>query len=175
MRVGLVAATTPAGVIGVDGSLPWSAGSGDLRYFRERTLGSAVIMGRRTAETLPRPLEDRSNLVLTRRAGGYVRDGFISCPTYEAALARAEDLGHDRVWVIGGAAVYRLAIRSIETGASVLDEVCLSVLGQDTEYDVTAGIVTLLPALAVGGRGRLQVTIHPTTTRGLLVRWVRGD
>src|SRR5690606_7175491 len=66
MRVTLIAALARDGVIGRDGGLPWRLPA-DLRRFKERTLGHVVVMGRRTYESIGRPLPGRRNLVLSRR------------------------------------------------------------------------------------------------------------
>ena len=90
------------GVIGADGALPWHLPE-DLARFRRLTLGSTVVMGRRTWESLPdrfRPLPGRTNVVLTSDPG-WSADG----------ASRAGSVGevlddHDSLWVIGGGAVY---------------------------------------------------------------------
>ena len=90
------------GVIGADGALPWHLPE-DLRLFRELTIGSTVVMGRRTWESLParfRPLPGRSNVVLTST-------GLVGRRRAAGRVASAEVLGaHGDLWVIGGGAVY---------------------------------------------------------------------
>ena len=109
MRLALVWAQTPDGVIGRDGTLPWHLPE-DLARFRRLTAGHAVLMGRRTWESLPermRPLPDRRNVVLSRDpAFGAV--GAEVAPSLEAALALVA--GEDVVWVIGGATLFEEAI-----------------------------------------------------------------
>lgn len=107
-EVGLIWAQTRAGVIGVDGRLPWHLPE-DLAHFRETTAGSPVIMGRATWESLPvrfRPLPGRTNIVLSRGRGP-VADGATVLPDLSSALGAAA--GHE-AWVIGGASVYAEAI-----------------------------------------------------------------
>lgn len=92
--------------IGINGGLLARLPS-DLRYFREKTLGNTVIMGRRTLESLPggRPLEGRATLLLSRNP-----EYRASCEVFnsaEACLARVGELGGD-VFVAGGAETYRL-------------------------------------------------------------------
>ncbi|HET6709173.1 dihydrofolate reductase [Amycolatopsis sp.] len=102
--IGLVWAQAANGVIGRDGALPWHLPE-DLRHFRTLTSGAAVLMGRRTWESLPprfRPLPGRRNLVLSATP----QDGAETFADLPAAVAAvAGDL-----WVIGGAAVYRAAL-----------------------------------------------------------------
>ena len=99
----LVVARADNGVIGKDGALPWHIPA-DLRHFRQVTMGSAMIMGRKTFESLPKLLPGRRHIVLTRdrawsAAGAEIVHGV------EEALARA---GAERVTVIGGAEIFRL-------------------------------------------------------------------
>lgn len=105
MSLALVWAQTADGVIGRDGTLPWHLPE-DLARFRRLTAGHAVVMGRRTWESLPermRPLPDRRNVVLSRDPA-YRADGARVCPSLEAAL---ELVGTDEeVWVIGGSALF---------------------------------------------------------------------
>src|SRR6185369_1658727 len=102
--IGLIWAQSANGVIGRDGELPWHLPE-DLRHFRTVTAGAAVLMGRRTWESLPprfRPLPGRRNLVLSSTP----QEGVETFPDLASALGVvAGDL-----WVIGGAAVYRAAL-----------------------------------------------------------------
>jgi dihydrofolate reductase len=105
--VAIVVAQARNGVIGVDGGLPWHLPS-DMRRFRELTSGHAVVMGRRTFESLPdayRPLPNRRNLVLSSNPDYDAGPGAEVFPTLRAAL----DACDGRCFVIGGARVYREA------------------------------------------------------------------
>jgi dihydrofolate reductase len=104
-------------VIGRDGALPWRLKS-DLTLFKALTLGKPVIMGRKTWESLPRrPLPGRLNIVITRD-GSYgeqpVAKGALVCEDFsdavEIAREQAEEDGVDEVCVIGGAALFALAL-----------------------------------------------------------------
>lgn len=102
--IGLVWAQSANGVIGRDGSLPWHLPE-DLKHFKELTAGAAVVMGRRTWESLPprfRPLPGRRNLVLSSAP----QDGVETFADLPSALAAVPG----DLWVIGGAAVYRAAL-----------------------------------------------------------------
>ena len=81
---------------------------GDLKYFREKTAGSTVIMGRRTRESLPggRPLPKRRNIVLTRDPD-YRPAGFYVCHSIRELLTLLEALGESSPFVIGGGEIYR--------------------------------------------------------------------
>lgn len=104
--VSLIAAMAENRVIGRADALPWHLPR-DMRHFKRLTVGHTVVMGRRTFETLPAPLSDRRNVVLTRDPA-YRRSGVDVVHTLDAALAAAA--GSDEVFVAGGAAIYRLAL-----------------------------------------------------------------
>jgi len=100
---GIIAAVSSEGVIGVDGRIPWRY-SEDFKRFKRLTLGSTIIMGRLTWESLPKkPLVDRRNVVITRRQ----IDGVECFPDIASALATCEG----DVWFIGGARIYEDAMR----------------------------------------------------------------
>ncbi|REL36815.1 type 3 dihydrofolate reductase [Thalassotalea euphylliae] len=90
-------------VIGKDNDMPWHLPA-DLAYFKQTTLGKPVIMGRKTFESIGRPLPGRQNIVITRNAA-YVADGVEVVDSIEAALALTK--GVEEVMVIGGGAIYQ--------------------------------------------------------------------
>ena len=99
-------------VIGRRGALPWRLPA-DLARFKQRTLGHAVIMGRRTWDTLNgRPLPQRTNIVLTRDRGLRLPEGVLTAASLEEALmlARQSHPRSDEVFVAGGAEIYRAAL-----------------------------------------------------------------
>jgi dihydrofolate reductase len=108
----LIAAVADNGVIGVDNRLPWHLPE-DLRHFKRLTLGKPVIMGRRTYESIGRPLPGRFNIVVSRQAG-LVIDGVEVVADLDAALALARDRAEaehvDEIFVLGGAQLYALAL-----------------------------------------------------------------
>ena len=107
-RVTLIVAMTDDGVIGIDGQLPWRLPE-DLRRFKAATLGKPVVMGRKTFESIGRPLPQRHNIVLTRQVGFLARDPAVTVvTTLEAALQAAGDV--PEVMIIGGAEIYQLAL-----------------------------------------------------------------
>lgn len=103
-RVSLIVAVGPGGVIGHDGELPWRLPA-DLAHFKRTTLGHPVIMGRKTFDSIGRPLPERRNIVLTR-SPDRLPAGVEGAEDPEAALALCADAAE--VFVIGGAEVYRL-------------------------------------------------------------------
>ncbi len=108
MRIALIAAVARNGVIGREGTLPWRLPD-DLKQFKARTLGRPVVMGRKTWESLKKPLAGRLNLVLTRQRG-YVAPGAEVAGSFDEAIARAEREGAGEAWVIGGADLYEVAL-----------------------------------------------------------------
>jgi dihydrofolate reductase len=109
MELGLIFARAANGVIGKDNRLPWHLPQ-DLAHFKAVTLGCPVIMGRKTWDSIPakfRPLPGRRNIVVTRQQD-WQADGAERVASFEAALAACG--GAPRVWVTGGAEVYRLAL-----------------------------------------------------------------
>ncbi len=106
-RLFLIAALAENGVIGDKGDLPWGRSiPRDMERFKSITKKAGVVlMGRKTAETLPKPLPGRRNLVLSAR-GATLPEGFEVFPTLEAALAVLPE--NQWVAVIGGAQIYRM-------------------------------------------------------------------
>ena len=106
MLISIVAALDEKGLIGSGGRLPWRL-RGDLRRFRRLTMGKPVLMGRRTFESIGRPLDGRTNIVLSRQPG-YEAPGCRTAASFDAALAAVR--GAEEVMVIGGAGVYAQAL-----------------------------------------------------------------
>jgi dihydrofolate reductase len=104
----LIVAVAENGVIGRDGGLPWRLSS-DLKTFRRLTMGKPLIMGRRTFDSIGKPLDGRDNIVVTRDPYFEVA-GVSACPSVAEALTLARVLattrGADEIMVIGGAAIY---------------------------------------------------------------------
>jgi dihydrofolate reductase len=115
-RLVIVVAVAENGVIGRDGALPWRVPS-DLKTFRRLTLGKPVIMGRKTFQSLGKPLDGRDNIVVTRDAD-FNAAGVRTAPTLAAAIALAAEAAHARhaseIAVIGGGEIYRAAIDQAE-------------------------------------------------------------
>jgi dihydrofolate reductase len=128
VKVSIVAAVARNGVIGRDGAIPWRIPE-DLARFRELTMGHAVVMGRKTWDSLPdrfRPLPGRRNVVVTRNAQ-WSADGAERAGSLEEALRQLEG-GPPRVFVIGGGDLYRDAL-------PVADELVLTEIDADFDGD----------------------------------------
>ena len=107
--LGLVWAQSRNGIIGRDGVLPWHLPE-DLAHFKALTVGGAVLMGRRTWDSLPpryRPLAERLNVVITRQRD-WEADGVSVAHSIDAALVLAT--GHN-AWVIGGLEIFSRVLR----------------------------------------------------------------
>ena len=111
LDVVLVAAVAENGVIGADGGMPWHYPE-DLEHFKETTMGSPVILGRRTYESIRErlggPLPGRTNVVLSR-SDPDVGDAVVA-ESIEDALATAAETGAETVFVAGGATVYEVLL-----------------------------------------------------------------
>lgn len=114
MKVSLVAAIARNGVIGRGNSLPWKL-RGDLRSFKNRTMGHHVIVGRKTFESFGgKPLPGRPHVIVSRDPS-YTVAGCTVVPTVDAALAVAHAAGEAEAMVIGGAQLYTLALPLVDT------------------------------------------------------------
>ena len=105
-RICLIAALAANRVIGKDDALPWRLPA-DLRRFKELTLGHAVVMGRKTYESIGKPLPGRRNLVITRKRG-YTAPGCEVAHSLDDAVAACR--GAEQIFIIGGAELYREAL-----------------------------------------------------------------
>ncbi len=93
-------------IIGKNNQLPWRL-SADLKAFKQRTLGSPILMGRKTWESIGRPLPGRKNLVMTRQ-NDFVADGAVVVHSVEEALGQITE--SERLFVIGGEEIYRICL-----------------------------------------------------------------
>ena len=105
MIVSAIAAVARYGVIGKDNQIPWYLPA-DLAWFKRTTLHRHVIMGRKSFESIGRPLPKRVNVVVTRNPF-YIADGILVLPSVEDALAMARDHGETEAFIIGGGEIYR--------------------------------------------------------------------
>jgi dihydrofolate reductase len=126
-------------VIGRNGDLPWQLPA-DLRHFKSVTMGKPIIMGRKTFESIGRPLPGRKNIVVTRRAN-FVSDGVLISNNLTAAIALGKAIASednvDEIMVIGGGEIYAKAL-------SDADRLYLTEVHADIDGD------TFFPALDRG-------------------------
>jgi dihydrofolate reductase len=112
IKISLIVAVAENGVIGAKGGLPWRLSS-DLKTFRRLTMGKPVIMGRKTFETLKKPLDGRDNIVVTRDPA-FEAAGVTALASLGEAITLARVLaltkGVDEIMVIGGEDIFRAAL-----------------------------------------------------------------
>lgn len=112
MKLAIIVAQAKNRVIGINNTLPWHLPE-DLRYFKQVTMAKPIIMGRKTFESIGRPLPGRENIVISRQAD-YAPAGVRVVPTLEEARELAENLclinGLEEAMVIGGAQIYAQAL-----------------------------------------------------------------
>ncbi len=112
MKLSMIVAVAENGVIGRNNALPWYLPN-DLKYFKQTTMGKPVIMGRKTYESIGKPLPGRTNIVITRQAD-YQPEGVKVVSSVEAARELAESVclidGQEEAMIMGGAEIYALAL-----------------------------------------------------------------
>ena len=139
MRVNIVVAMDRLGTIGREGGLPWRL-SADLRHFREITMGHPLVMGRRTHESIGRPLPGRLNIVLSTDPA-FRAHGCVVVADLDTALAMCAEV--DEVMVVGGAQVYAAALPRCErlflteVEAEVSGDVSFPALGREDWREVS--------------------------------------
>jgi dihydrofolate reductase len=126
MSLTLVVCRARNGTIGRDGTMPWRMPS-DLAHFKATTIAKPVIMGRKTYQSIGRPLPGRLNIVVTR-AGIEAPDGVLTAPDLPAAVARARAAGHTDLMILGGGEIYRAAL-------PFADRVIMTELAADIDGD----------------------------------------
>ena len=104
MRISIIVATARGGAIGKDNALPWHLPA-DLKYFKSVTMGKPIVMGRKTFESIGRPLPGRQNIVLTRDTSWHV-DGVTVIHDIDDVEQALNEEHTDEVMIIGGAQIY---------------------------------------------------------------------
>ncbi|WP_413154603.1 dihydrofolate reductase [Bartonella sp. cb54] len=126
----LIAAVTENGVIGRDGTMPWHL-STDLQRFKALTLGKPIIMGRKTWDSLGRPLPKRTNIVITRDCT-FTAEGAIIAHSLAQACSIAKDAaiqnGADAIFIIGGGEIF-------QQGLNIADKIFLTEILASIEGD----------------------------------------
>lgn len=114
-------------VIGKKGVLPWYI-PGDLKRFRERTTGHPIIMGRKTYESIGKPLPKRTNIIITRDEN-YKVDGGIVVNSLEKSLREAQGKETEEIFVIGGGEIFKQSL-------PLTDRLYLTIVHQKIDGDV---------------------------------------
>lgn len=158
VRKVIVVAVSRNGIIGRDGDMPWRL-STDLKRFKALTLGKPVIMGRKTFQSIGKPLPGRTNVIVTRDTSYHPGDVAVA-NSLDDAIAQASEValgdGLDEICIIGGGEIYRQAIEGADTlhvthveadvdGDTAFPEIDPSIWIADTEIMVPAGERDSLP------------------------------
>jgi dihydrofolate reductase len=146
--ISVIVAIDERGGIGLAGGLPWRLPD-DLKRFKALTMGKPIVMGRRTYDSIGRPLPGRHNIVVSREAGRRI-EGCTVVDSLAAALAAAGAV--PEVFVIGGAELYRLALPLARTMYL-------------TRVHATVGADTFLPALDDADWEEVAREEHPADER----------
>jgi dihydrofolate reductase len=110
MRISLIVAVAENGVIGRAGQLPWKL-SADLQRFKRLTMGHTIIMGRRTWESIGRPLPGRRTVVVSRQPNYRIDQAAVEVVSnLEQAVKAAEAASDDEAFIVGGAELYRAGL-----------------------------------------------------------------
>ncbi len=130
MRLAIIVAQAENRTIGINNQLPWHLPE-DLKYFKQVTMAKPIIMGRKTYESIGRPLPGRTNIVISRDRS-YQRDGIRVVQSLAAARELAENIcvieGQDEAMVIGGSQIYGQAL-------AVCDRLYLTQVHADVDGD----------------------------------------
>jgi dihydrofolate reductase len=110
--ISAIAAMSENRVIGSDNQLPWHLPA-DLRHFKTLTSGHPILMGRKTYESIGRPLPNRTNIIITRNRDFHAPQCVV-VTSLEEAIASATGMQSDEIFIIGGAEVYQQLLPHIE-------------------------------------------------------------
>ncbi|NSL87984.1 dihydrofolate reductase [Chitinophaga solisilvae] len=112
MTVSIIVAASENNAIGINNQLPWRL-STDLKYFKSTTLGKPIIMGRKTFDSLGKPLPGRPNIVITRQQD-YHPDGVTVVPSVAAAIEAAAGYDVPEIFITGGSQIFEAAWQQID-------------------------------------------------------------
>lgn len=124
--ISLMVAHDPDRVIGLNNDLPWHIPE-DLAYFKEKTMGKAMVMGRKTYESIGRPLPGRLSIVVTRNEDFTAEEGVVIVHDLEKAIEKAQAYAEE-VMIIGGADIFKLSM-------GVADRLYITEIAQHFEGD----------------------------------------
>lgn len=113
MKLSIIVATAEQGVIGKDNQLIWHLPE-DLKMFRRLTTGHVIIMGRKTFESIGKPLPNRTSIIISRN-NDYQVEGCIVVGSLEEAVEKAKEIETEEAFIIGGAQIYALALDIADT------------------------------------------------------------
>lgn len=108
MKIAIIVAAAPDGAIGKENKLLWNLPA-DLKFFKEKTMGHHIIMGRKTYESIGKPLPGRTSVIITRNKN-YKAEGCLVVNSLKDAVEMASAAGDTEAMIIGGAEIYRLGL-----------------------------------------------------------------
>lgn len=131
MKIIIIAAIAQNGVIGkVNGEMPWHIKE-EFQHFKKTTIGSSVIMGRKTFETFGKPLKGRENIIITRNKEFKVDfDDTMIVYSLNEAISYCKSKAYEKTFIIGGGEIYKQALQ-------LADEMILSFMKFEAEGEVT--------------------------------------
>ena len=133
MKTSIIVAAAENGVIGKDNQLLWRL-SDDLKRFKNLTMGHPIVMGRKTYESIGKPLPGRASIVVTRSAD-FRAEGVLVVHSLPEALEKARSLDADEAFIIGGGEIYREAL-----ARDLVDKIYLTrvqtILAGDTYFNI---------------------------------------
>lgn len=147
MIVSVIVAASENNVIGRDNQLPWHLPA-DLKYFKQTTMGKPIIMGRKTFESVGRPLPGRPNIVITRQKD-YSREGLIVTSSLQEALDAAKGFDTNEVFITGGSEIFAQALPLL------VQRVCLTRIHANVDGDA------FFPVLAKEQWKLVSSDLHP--------------
>jgi dihydrofolate reductase len=112
MKLSLIVAVAENGVIGHNNQLIWHLPN-DLKQFKRLTTGHCIIMGRKTFESIGKPLPNRTSIIISRNLDFQI-EGCITVNSLENAILAAKKIENEETFIIGGAEIYRLALPIID-------------------------------------------------------------
>jgi dihydrofolate reductase len=112
MIVSLLVAASENNVIGKDNQLPWHLPN-DLKYFKNLTWGMPILMGRKTFDSIGKPLPGRKSIVITRNKD-WQEEGVAVVHSIEEAIQKAESFGVKEIFVIGGAEIFKTSLTTAD-------------------------------------------------------------
>ncbi len=125
-KVFIIAAISKDRVLGKNGKMPWQIPE-DLKRFKQLTTGHVIIMGRKTFESIGKPLPNRTNIVITRDKN-YQSKGVLVVHSFEEALNEAKNIEKEEIFIIGGGKIYQQAL-------SFADKIYLTIVEGTFEGD----------------------------------------
>ncbi|MEI6333073.1 MAG: dihydrofolate reductase [Methylococcaceae bacterium] len=125
MKISLIVAMASNRVIGLDNKMPWHL-SADLKKFKSITMGSPILMGRKTYESIGRPLPGRTNMIISRNLD-YQQEGCLVFNDLKTAFKKAAE-NTDEIFIIGGSDLYNAIL-------PMADTIYLTLISRDFEGD----------------------------------------